>query len=199
MKFQIIAGELCLDFINTLDNRNVPERIEELVPSYGDLLEWAMQAGALSSRQGKLLLKESENHPKQAAAIRDQAANLRECLYRMFTALARGQKVAPDDLSILNGYVSEAQSHLELQAAPDGFRLDWCEPRRLDFVLWQIVRSATQLLTGGDLEKLRECGEDTCRWLFIDRSKNHSRRWCDMKICGNRFKARRFYQKQSRT
>jgi predicted RNA-binding Zn ribbon-like protein len=197
VKFQIIAGELSLDFINTLDNRPVPERRQELLQSYEDLVEWATQAEALSSAQRTVLLREAESHPKEAAAIRAQAVDLRECLYRIMSALVRSRRASEDDLRSFNAYLGKALSHLELQPVRRGFRLDWRpNASQLDSVLWPIVRSASDLLTGDDLAYVRECGADTCRWVFVDRSKNHSRRWCDMRICGNRIKARRFYRRQ---
>jgi predicted RNA-binding Zn ribbon-like protein len=197
VKFQIIAGELCLDFINTLDNRPVPERRQELVPSYRDLLDWAMQAGALSAAQQSALQGVAETHPKDAEAARRKAAELRECLYRMLTALARNRRASEGDLRTFNGYLGDALSHLELHPARRDYRLELPQHSpRLDSILWPIARSAADLLTGGDLKYVRECGIDTCRWLFVDRSKNHSRRWCDMKICGNRMKARKFYRRQ---
>jgi predicted RNA-binding Zn ribbon-like protein len=198
VKFQIIAGELCLDFINTLDNRPVPERRQELLQSYEDLGDWAAQAGALSAAQRVLLVHEAESHPKEAAAVRARAVELRECLYRIMTAVARNRRVSEDDLRDFNVYMGKALSHLELRPARKGFRLAWAENRpQLDSVLWPVVRSASDLLSGDDLKSVRECGVYTCRWLFVDRSKNHSRRWCDMRICGNRIKARKFYRRQA--
>jgi len=198
VKFQIIAGELCLDFINTLDNRPVPERRKDLLQSYEDLVDWATQAGALSPAHRAVLLREAESHPKQAAAVRAEAVELRECLYRTMTAVARNRRVSADDLRDFNAYMGKALSHLELRAARKGFRLAWPENHaQLDSVWWPIVRSASDLLSGEDLGSVRECGDDTCRWLFVDRSKNHSRRWCDMRVCGNRIKARKFYRRQA--
>jgi predicted RNA-binding Zn ribbon-like protein len=198
VKFQLFAGDLSLDFINTLDNRVVPDRRKELIGSYRDLVDWAAQAGAISPTQRSTLQREAEAHPKDAAEVRAQAVELRECLYRLITAILRNRKAAADDLSAFNAYVSEALSHLELQAAPRAFRIGWPQTRHdLRSILWIIARSASDLFTGDDLKDVRECGADTCRWLFVDRSKNHSRRWCDMKTCGNRVKARKFYRRKS--
>src|ERR671930_579256 len=67
-----------------------------------------------------------------------------------------------------------------------------------DDVLAPVVWSAAELLTSGPLERVRECpGDDTCGWLFLDTSRNGSRRWCDMRTCGNRAKARRYYRRAS--
>jgi predicted RNA-binding Zn ribbon-like protein len=171
----------------------------ELLQSYEDLVEWATQAGALSTAQRSVLLREAESHPKEATATHTQAIELRESLYRIMSAIVKNRRPADEDLRTVSAYLAEALSHLELQPARRGFRLQWpANSTHLDSVLWAIVRSASDLLTGNDLPYVRECGDDTCRWVFVDRSKNHSRRWCDMKICGNRMKARKFYRRQSR-
>ena len=200
MKFQIIAGELCLDFINTLDNRPVPTRQHELVPTYPDLLEWALQAGGISRAQHAALRRQAEFHPKQAEAVRLRAVELRECLHSMMSTITRNRRAPADDLQTLNTYMGEALAHLELHPVQRDYRLEWGHGlTNLDSVLWPIARSASDLLTGEDLKRVRECGVGACRWLFVDRSKNLSRRWCDMKTCGNRMKARKFYRRQAAT
>lgn len=200
----MFAGELCLDFINTLDNRPVPERRLELLPSYRELAEWAAQAGAIRPAQHAALISEADSHPRDAAAVRARAIALRECLYRMVTALVRNRLASKDeledDLRTFSAYLGEAFSHLELRPARKELRLEWPEETsQLDSILWPIVRSASELLTGNDLKYVRECGMETCRWVFVDRSKNHSRRWCDMTTCGNRAKARKFYRRRGGT
>ncbi|MFY9561792.1 MAG: ABATE domain-containing protein [Terriglobales bacterium] len=195
VELQIIAGELCLDFVNTLDNRPVPDRQTELLPTYQDLADWALQAGAISSLQRAALLREAGSHPKAAEQALSKAVELRECLYRIISSTLRNRRASSDDLVAFNAYRGEALSNLQLKAARSGFRLGWTDdPSRLDSILWPIVRSASELLTSPDLENVRECDMPACRWIFVDRSKNHRRRWCDMKVCGNRAKARKFYR-----
>ena len=199
MEFQIVAGELCLDFVNTLDYRLFPERRKELLPSYQDLADWAAHAGSISATQRTALSREAEAHPQAAARVRNKAVELRECLYRIIDSTAHNRRPPADDLVMLNRYRVEAFSNEELKGTRRGFRLEWKdEPLQLDSVLWPIVQSASALLTSPDLQNVHECDMETCRWLFVDRSKNHRRRWCDMKICGNRAKARTFYRRQSR-
>jgi predicted RNA-binding Zn ribbon-like protein len=198
VEFQIIAGELCLDFVNTLDNRPVPERRKELLGTYQDLADWAVQAGALSPLQRTALLREAGIHPKAAAQALSKAIALRECFYRIVSSALRNRRASSDDLAQFNSYRGEAFSNLQLQAARSGFRLGWRDDAsRLDSILWPIVQSASDLLTSPDLENVHECDMSDCRWIFVDRSKNHRRRWCDMKVCGNRAKARKFYRRQT--
>ena len=197
MKFQIIAGEICLDFINTLDNRPDPARQQELLNSYRDLADWAAQAGAISAGQRTSLLRLAEERQQTARTALRNAIHLRECLYRLVNDLLERRHPAEADLHTFSGYLGEALSYLQLRSAAGGYRLQWIdEDFRLESILWSIARSASGLLTSGDAQLIRQCGAETCRWFFLDRSKNHTRRWCDMKVCGNRAKARKFYRRQ---
>jgi predicted RNA-binding Zn ribbon-like protein len=195
MKFQILADELCLDFINTLDNRPVPERRRELLGSYDDLVEWASQTGAIDSALRSALIGLARAYPAEADAALARATDHRETLYRIIEGRLAGLRITEADRRSFSDALGAALSHQQLQPTRTGFRLEWMrEPLSLDAVLWPITKSAGDLLVCADLDRVRECGDDTCRWMFVDRSKNHSRRWCDMKVCGNRAKVRKFYR-----
>jgi predicted RNA-binding Zn ribbon-like protein len=80
-----------------------------------------------------------------------------------------------------------------------GFTWDWPETDELARPLWPIARAASDVLTNdADRGLLRECADGTCAWLFLDHTKNHSRRWCDMATCGSRNKVREFRERQKR-
>jgi len=197
MSFEFKAGELCLDFINTLDNRPVPERLKELLGSYADLTQWAAQAGVISPKLRASMVQQAKLHPEKADAVLRQAIDFRETLYRIVESRLAKRDLAEADRRAFNRVHSEAFSHLELRATRQGFGLDWPEDHaNLEAMLWPIARSAGRLFTSHELRRVRECGSKTCRWLFVDRSKNGSRRWCDMKVCGNRTKAQKFYRRK---
>ncbi len=197
MEYQIVAGEISLDFINTLDNRPLAGQQKELLASYQDLADWALQAGAVGPQQRAALLQSAAANSDAAAETLHKAVELRECLYRIVSSHLRNRPPTPEDLALFSRFLAESHSHLRLQAERSGFRLGWpASESRLDSLLWPIVRSAAGLLTSADLHHVRECDSAECRWVFLDRSKNHSRRWCDMKVCGNRVKAHRFYQRR---
>ena len=88
-----------------------------------------------------------------------------------------------------------SRTHARIVSTKEGFKWDWSEELALDRMLWFIARSAADLLTSGNLDRVRQCGDEECGWLFIDTTKNRSRRWCDMTDCGNRAKARRHYSR----
>ncbi|MGH7124521.1 MAG: CGNR zinc finger domain-containing protein, partial [Stellaceae bacterium] len=77
-----------------------------------------------------------------------------------------------------------------------GFTWAWDDEPALDRMLWPIVRSATQLLTAAELSRVKQCAGRGCSWLFLDTSKNGSRRWCEMEVCGSRSKARAYYARR---
>ncbi|MFN8475815.1 MAG: CGNR zinc finger domain-containing protein [Anaerolineae bacterium] len=198
--FELIGGELCLDFTNTAswrdrDDPHVPIRNDRF-KSYAVLLAWSEQAGALSAPVAAHLRSEAERRPADAAAVLVQAVALRETLYRVFSAYAAGVEPRAEDMVAMNDALGDALSHARIAYSDDSFAWGWAnEEGALDRMLWPVVRSAAELLTSAKVERVHECEGDTCTWLFVDTSKNHSRRWCDMKDCGNRAKARRHYHR----
>ena len=124
---------------------------------------------------------------------------LRELLYRVLLAHGSGALPAPADLEELNRALAEALARRRLTAR--GAALAWTWDARemsLDRPLWPILESAAELLTSERGTRVRQCASDTCGWMFLDRSPAGRRRWCDMKSCGNRAKARRHYQRVRR-
>jgi len=191
--FDLTAGLLCLDFANTLDNRLSGRPIEQL-RTYGDLLDFSQQSGSLQADVLAALPAEARLRPAEAASALQRAVVLREALHRLFLAIASGNSPAPDDLTLLNRALADALSHAGLAPRGDGYVWSWTgADRSLDAPLWPVVRSAADLLTTPSLATLRVCASERCAWLFVDTSRNGSRRWCDMRTCGNRAKARRHH------
>jgi predicted RNA-binding Zn ribbon-like protein len=184
---------LCLDFTHTLDDR-YRDHPRELLKSYSDLLAWGQYAHVLVDEEAQQLRAEAERQPAEAEAVLQRIITLREALYRMFLAIVEDGAPEDADLAVLNAALAEAMSHACVMPTADGFVWDWANKgKALDVIGWQVARSAADLLTSEHLGDVQACAADDCRWLFLDTSKNHSRRWCDMKSCGNRAKARRHY------
>jgi predicted RNA-binding Zn ribbon-like protein len=195
--FQLVAGSLPLDFANTLDNRGDPEREKELLATYADLLAFLRQSDALSDGLARKLTARAAHEPRAASSILHRARILREAIYRVFAAIAEGHDPAPADLDLVNAQIAANTTRTRLQKSGDHFDYAWSgEADALDRVLWPIVRSTTDLLTSENLGRVRLCEDEKCRWAFLDTSRNRTRRWCDMKVCGNRAKVRRFYERQ---
>lgn len=194
--FELTGGALCLDLSNTVDNRLTEKR--ELLASYSELVAWGHQAGAIDGARARALRRAAAADPAEAQAALRRARETREVIFAVFAALARGDAPPPGALARLNQALAEALAHLRVQRGLGaGFAWTWDEAERpLDRVAWPAVRSAAELLTGADRTRLRLCADEECGWLFLDRSKNATRRWCDMRVCGNRSKVRRFYERR---
>jgi len=196
--FEFTGNHLCLDFTNTVQDRSTSPR--ELLNIYNDLVLWSQEAQILTEGEAWLLREEAKRRRKEAGVVLQRAIDLREALYSIFLAVARGSSPEKFELSMLNTEFSEAMGRACIVPAKDSFTLDWTDKEKaLDRMLWTIARSAADLLTSEGLDDVRVCAADDCRWLFLDTSKNHSRRWCDMKSCGNRAKARKHYTQKKQT
>jgi predicted RNA-binding Zn ribbon-like protein len=200
-EFELSGGHLALDFANTVSSYVEAPRRDRLV-DFDALLRWARQAGLIGEAELRRLRAEAARRPGEAARVLAQAIALREALYRAFTALIGGDRPRAGDVEAINGALAAALPHQRLIAGRDGFALGW--ERRddaLDAPLWPVARAAAELITSPALlERVHRCeaaARGTCTWLFVDESRNRSRRWCSMKDCGNRAKARRHYEKVS--
>jgi predicted RNA-binding Zn ribbon-like protein len=191
-------GWLCLDFANTIEWRASDQPTERL-NDYADLVSWAQKKGILSDAEVQHLVQNAKVHPAQASAVLNQAIILRETVYRIFSAVVAGRSLETADLDALNAALSQAMVQLRIVQTPAGFVWDWDGGEdTLDQILWPVVRSAVDLLTSKELERVGECADhQRCGWLFLDVTRNRSRRWCTMELCGNRAKVRRHYQRQS--
>ncbi|MGE5584001.1 MAG: CGNR zinc finger domain-containing protein [Bacillota bacterium] len=190
----LIGGRLCLDFANTVD-WHASDHPREWLTNYPDLVAWSRHAGALTEAQAQDLARAAEHRSDEAASVLERAITLREAMYRIFSAIvARGEPKATD-LAALNSALARALTHLRIAPAGESFAWEWTGEDELDRMLWPVVWSAAELLVSGDLERVRECPGDGCGWLFLDTSRNRTRKWCSMDSCGNRAKARRHYRR----
>ena len=197
--FELDGGALCLDLANTLDNRKAPTP-RELLAGFKDLVAWGVQAGAVRDATARALLREARAHPRRAARALERARGVREALFAVFSAVAHGRVPPFAAIDRLNDVLPCAFGSRRLNRAAGSPAWAWVEhdPPDLDRVLWPAVVSAADLLTSTELDRVRECAGERCAWLFLDHSKNRSRRWCDMTVCGNRTKARLHYARVKR-
>jgi predicted RNA-binding Zn ribbon-like protein len=191
------AGDLSLNFANTNDWHASDHPVEKLT-SYLDLVAWGEQAGLVTPEFAKRLQRLAIEKPENTASVYDFAIQVREVIYRIFSNRYADKVIPETDLALLNSVVSQAMAHLQL--TPQGNEFHWVwkaeEIDGANLILWPVVHSAAELLASDKACNVRECEDDRgCGYLFIDQSKNHSRRWCSMESCGNRAKARRHYSK----
>jgi predicted RNA-binding Zn ribbon-like protein len=196
-QFELLGGLVCLDFVNTIHEYGAVDPREEL-HNFEDLVAFADQSGAITRRQAAELSKKATSDRVSATRTLAAARDCRLALYRLFAAIVDKKRVPSEDLDFVNRQLARTFQNLRIQRKGDEMEWGWKEDRSFESVLWPILRSAAELLTSVERRLIRECGSETCTWLFLDRSKNRTRLWCDMKTCGNRAKWRRYYDKHKK-
>jgi len=195
---ELVGGRICLDFANTL-GQHEPEPLNEWLASYDDLVWWGLRAEILTGEVAEQLFARARAHPDEAAAVFARALALREAIYRVFSAAAGQRDPDRADLDAINRELALAMPQARVKpVTPGTCGCDWAweETGALDRVLWPVARSAAEALTSDDVRRIGECAGEQCQWLYVDTSRNHSRRWCVMADCGNRAKAKRHYHRQ---
>ena len=196
---KLSGGALCLDFTNTVHCYGC-EDLGEYLNTYSDLVAWSRHVGTITDDEAKTLSRRAAGHPAEAASAHKSAIELREAIYRIFTIGIEGQSPTQDDLAVFNDYLSEAMMRSQIVKSQDGFYWDMTGNKaKLDWILSPVIRSAADLLVSEEFRKVKKCSDPACGWLFLDISRNRSRRWCDMADCGNRAKASRFYKKKKKS
>jgi predicted RNA-binding Zn ribbon-like protein len=206
--FELKGGHPALDLVNTLDNRFREDGPVELLGNYADLLRFAQQAKLLNARQASLLAgAANDGAAGRGAAMRalESARELREATATALYGAVDGRSPAAAVIGTLERHFLGVSRHRRLSwnqstrrsPTPSGASWVWAGSETdLALPVWMLAQAVCELMTSTLLGRMRACGSESCRWLFLDTSKNHTRRWCDMKICGNRMKARRFHARR---
>lgn len=191
---KLIGGELCLDFINTHRWRRDRSTGRERLTDYEELLHWATHAGGLDEREGRRLRVDARRRPDRARAVLAEALALREALARLF---ASRRRPAAADMALVNQMLAAAPVRAEVVRAAGGFGWSTGGMRAaLGRPLWAVLWNGLELLTSARLAQVRTCADARCGWMFLDLSRNRTRRWCAMEDCGNRAKVRRHYARR---
>ncbi|MEU8243429.1 ABATE domain-containing protein [Actinoplanes missouriensis] len=186
----LYGGNTCLDFANTVDARGADPR-EEHLHDYADLVRWAAYANLLDEPATRHLRTLATARPQAAQASFAAALTLREAIFRVFAGLHAGTPPAPADLTLIQQGYAAALSTARLEQRGDQFV--WTLPAdHLHRAWWPAAVAAAKLLTTGPVTRVKVCASTGgCRGLFLDTSKNNSRRWCSMDDCGTEAKIRR--------
>jgi predicted RNA-binding Zn ribbon-like protein len=196
------GGHLALDFVNTVGGLyDEPSPEDELLDEYEDIPTWCARLGVISEREAGALRAAARRDPAAARRALRAAIRLRELIDGVFRPLSRGENPPAELLDRLRDAEREALAAARLEPADTeaagALRWTWPAPRELGDPLHPVVHAAIDLLTHGSLERLKTCAG--CRWLFLDKSRNHSRRWCSMEECGIQEKHARFVERRRRS
>ena len=188
----IVAGHLALDFANTVDDPLGPERWDH-IQDHPNLVTWSERVGIVPAGAAAALRRAGAADPERAvAAVRDAVA-LRSALNDVFGAVVDGTPL-DDGWGRLRPFVATAVARADLESVRPHPAPLWplTEPGA---PLWPVAVAAYRLLTGPELARLKRCV--ACPWLFLDRSRNGSRRWCSMEFCGTDEKIRRYVTRRA--
>jgi predicted RNA-binding Zn ribbon-like protein len=198
LPFKYVAGDPSLDLVNTVDWTDAG-LVDERLATYDGLTRWAQGAGLVPAETGAALRGAAAERPDEARRVVERALALRALLRRVFTGLAAG-RIAERDLAELDAAFADALGRLHLAAdAGAPTRVTWAWRgwgEALDSPLWPVVWSAARLLASDERTQVRECAGERCGWMYVDRSRNGLRRWCQTDVCGARAKARRYYARK---
>jgi predicted RNA-binding Zn ribbon-like protein len=200
-RFELDGGTVALDFVNTVSGMRGGADEHDRLAGYPDVVYWAEQVGLIDSRRAAELYALAEGEPERAAAALEEAIRRREALHDVVLSAIEGRAAPDAGLEIVNAWIADALAHRRFRAAASGrFELALEEDGdRLSF-LRPVALDAAELLedeVSRDLVGIcEERAVGRCAWLFVDTSRNHSRRFCNMRECGNRAKQRRHYQRE---
>jgi predicted RNA-binding Zn ribbon-like protein len=192
MQSEVVTGRLCLEFADTARAKDKDEELHSMV----DVLQWAKASGLLSSTNCERLTAHYEGNRRKAAADLARAIGVRDLLLSVFSGIANGRPLRDRDLAELNSALAKTPALLRVRARAGKLGTTWDSAAEgLSQILFPILADAADFLASDRLGRVRECASAECTCLFIDESRNRSRRWCDMNACGNRMKARRHYER----
>ena len=196
-EFSDLAGWPALDFVNTVSGYIRGDLVEDKFGNYGDLIAWALTHEMINEAEARRLLSGAAKRPGKAKEVLERGRTQRMAIYRVFSAVSDGRAPDPAALDAINTELAAAMQNARVEPEGEGFRWGWRNfGAELESVLWPVAKSAADLLVSHKLERVSTCQGETCGWLFLDMSKNHSRRWCSMSDCGNTAKARRHYHRK---
>ena len=192
----LVGGELAWDFTNTSSGRGSPARQEHL-RDFDTLMQWVEHARVMPPSDCAYARAELTGHPRRSRRIFERALEMRELIWMIGTALAEQRPVSGKLLQSLSATHAENLGHAEMKMRLGSYIWVW-DPRRdiQAAILGPITLSALTLVMEKDLLRTRRCAGQDCGWLFFDTTKNNRRRWCDMRVCGNRAKVRAIRDRQ---
>lgn len=199
-RFDFDGGTLALDFVNTVSGlRGVDAR--ERIEGYDDLVYWGLQAGLIDAEQEHRLYAEAQKHPRKAAEARERAIAAREHLHEVVMAAAGMKPTPAHALEGLNRWIAEALAHRRVRSPAAGrFESVFEDDGDLLAFLRPVAADALRVLeTELREDRVRVCEEreaGNCGWVFVDETRNQTRRFCSAKECGNRAKQRRHRLRQ---
>jgi predicted RNA-binding Zn ribbon-like protein len=191
---RIVGGSVALDLLNTQNGPAGEAPEDDALHDYADVVAWGAYVGMLSAQEAERLLRRSRRHPAAARAVYARVIETRGYLYELFRAIATGRNPPPAAVARLQADEADALAHGTLARVGDAYEWRWADDD-LARPLWPVIHEALRLLTDGPLDRIKGCA--SCRFHFLDLSKNRSRRWCAMEDCGTEDKMAKYVARRA--
>jgi predicted RNA-binding Zn ribbon-like protein len=193
----LVGSELALDFTNTSSGRGAPSHQEHL-RAFSDVVNWAEHAKVVTPEDAAFIRSAVTGDPEESQRLFTLALQTRELVWAIASAMAEARAV-PEELrqALTAAHAANlANAHMEVRGG--AYIWAWSVHRSIaSAILGPITLSALTLLMEKDLSRTKRCEGHECGWLFFDTTKNKTRRWCEMRVCGNRAKVRALRQRKS--
>jgi predicted RNA-binding Zn ribbon-like protein len=194
-RWPLRGGVPCLDLANTKAYRGTGHEAD-LLDSYEMLVAWSLAAGALQPAEAGPLLRAAAESPDAAAEQLVRTRELRDAIYVVMQSVAQRTEPPVAALASLNTFLADSQVHGQIVRSNGDYEVRFRPEDDMALPIWRLTDSAARLLLSPDRENVRECPGHECGWLFLDTTRNHSRRWCDSADCGNKARVRAFTQRK---
>ena len=185
------GGSYCFDFANTVHSRR-DEDTYDYLNTYEDVIDWSERVNLLPKDRLQKLREYAAADKKEAIQKLKEIIEKRELLYVILSSIIQNKNIDETKIGEFNKFLSESLSHLRLRINKQNIIIEW-QQDKIDLTepLWAVYKDAYDIITTAQLDRIKEC--KACGWVFIDKSKNNSRTWCNMQTCGSIDKAKRYY------
>jgi predicted RNA-binding Zn ribbon-like protein len=198
LPLKYVGGDASIDLVNTVDWLH-DGLDNDRIPDYDRFLDWAEGGGVISAPTAERLRRVAASNPRQATSALGAAASLRWLLQRLFSDVSSGSSsgAAFDEF---NDLLADTLGRMRIAGVSRrGLGITWKGMGEdLHSPLWPVIWSAAQLLTSDEAGNIHICAAPDCGWMYVDRSRNGMRRWCQMETCGTRAKSRRRARRERR-
>ena len=198
--FRLVGGHPVLDLVNTVAPRAAGVEPSEALNDVTDLLIWARRVELVDPAESNGVARAWRATPATGPQALRATIEIREASYAVLAGRLGVARAPSADAALERLTLHWSAAAARCRLGPD----DNAAARLVVGTLPALVipdrlaHAAIELLTRADLERMRVCPTEDggCGWLFLDHSRNGSRRWCAMEDCGSQAKSRRLTERR---
>jgi predicted RNA-binding Zn ribbon-like protein len=188
--FLFVGNHPGLDFVNT--DLVLNGQPTDLLPSFEALISWLIQAGLMTQEEAKRIEQEGGRHRETLTQAKVFRTTVREIAER----LAAAKPVLQAAIDAVNEALRHRRGYPQVGRRHGAFERKYqAESKTSNQVLGLLAEAASDLLITCDPSLVKKCQNPACMLFFYDTTKNHTRHWCSMSLCGNRSKVAAHYHR----